>query len=140
MNEKGGWFDERMGLMGGEDYHFSERIRRAGFKIVWSNEAIAHETVPAHRLTKRWLLSRAFRVGTAFAFVARDLDPGFDSVIELMAISLRRGFIGAATFAAGLFVGPNPRLTGLHGLYWASGAFLGTFGYRYQEYRKPRGK
>ena len=35
-----GGFDDRFQLTGGEDIHFFTRVRRAGFNIVWSQEAV----------------------------------------------------------------------------------------------------
>lgn len=57
-------FDPRYARTGGEDSHFFLRVSRAGFKIIWCAEAEVTEDVPADRLSRRWVIRRAFRIGS----------------------------------------------------------------------------
>ena len=70
--QQGQRFDQRFGLTGGEDTDFFYRLARAGHKLVWCQEALALEHLPAERMTLPWLLRRGFRSGQMFAdIVAR---------------------------------------------------------------------
>jgi succinoglycan biosynthesis protein ExoM len=46
LAELDGGFDERLALSGGSDTHFFLRVRRAGYKLVWADEAIVYDCVP----------------------------------------------------------------------------------------------
>ena len=48
---------------GGEDTLFFEQARAAGHRIVWADDAIVRESVPASRVQVRWLLTRSYRYG-----------------------------------------------------------------------------
>jgi GT2 family glycosyltransferase len=64
-------FDEGMALSGGSDAELFRRFAARGHAIVWADGALVFEWVPRSRANARWILSRAFRVGTASAFVDR---------------------------------------------------------------------
>lgn len=61
-----GPFDERYGLMAGEDGDLLVRLVHKGAKIVWSEAAPVFEPVEPSRLTLRWLLRRAYTGGQEF--------------------------------------------------------------------------
>ena len=48
---------------GGEDKDFFMRMSQRGFVFVWCNEAIAYETVPPSRWTRRYMIRRALLRG-----------------------------------------------------------------------------
>ena len=48
---------------GGEDQDFFMRTTRSGHVFVWCNEAVAYETVPPSRWTRRYMLKRALLRG-----------------------------------------------------------------------------
>jgi succinoglycan biosynthesis protein ExoM len=48
---------------GGEDVDFFQRMAAAGAKFIWCNEAVAYETVPPSRWTRRYALQRALLRG-----------------------------------------------------------------------------
>ena len=48
---------------GGEDTDFFMRLTQQGCVFIWSNEAIAYETVPACRYTRRYMIKRALLRG-----------------------------------------------------------------------------
>ena len=62
-----GGFDARFATSGGEDSEFFWRCLDGGAKLVWCDEAIVHERIPAARMTRAWLLNRAFNGGRTFA-------------------------------------------------------------------------
>lgn len=60
-------FDPRLGLTGGEDGDLLMRLRQAGARLIWNDEATVTEPVEAGRLQLRWILRRALRGGQDFA-------------------------------------------------------------------------
>lgn len=68
-------FAEHFALSGGEDRHFFQRVRLAGYRLCWADRAVATEWVPAVRANARWLIRRQLRVGNALAFIESELEP-----------------------------------------------------------------
>lgn len=136
-HEKGFWFPEHYGLMGCDDSEFFPRLHRAGYKIVWSQEATVHEYVPPERANLRWMLQRMYRVGNSSVFVAQDLD---GATLKTKAILLAKGcvwlVIGASQWIWGILAGMHMRARGLRHLAYGCGIFSGLMGGRYEEYRK----
>lgn len=60
-------FDPVYGLSGGEDGDVLMRLVNQGARVVWCDEAIAHEPVPLSRMTLKWLTKRGLRGGQDFA-------------------------------------------------------------------------
>lgn len=51
---------------GGEDSLFFAMAAASGKKLIWCDDAIVTETVPLKRMTRRWVLERAFNGGRTF--------------------------------------------------------------------------
>jgi succinoglycan biosynthesis protein ExoM len=83
-------FDDAFGLTGGSDTLFTRHLVRAGRSMVWCNEAIVVDRVPAARLTREWVLKRAFRSGNTAVRVSLVLagSPAERTMIRVTA-SLR---------------------------------------------------
>lgn len=62
-----GPFDPALGLTGGEDGDLLNRLRLAGARLVWCDEASVDEPVDPTRLKFRWLFLRALRGGQDYA-------------------------------------------------------------------------
>ena len=79
-------FDPALGLSGGEDADFFERMLSAGRRFVWCQEAAVHEEVPEDRQTPKYLISRAFIRGVTSA----DQEPalGVGTMKSLAALLL----------------------------------------------------
>ncbi len=60
-------FNKNYGLTGGSDTELFYRVGKAGFKMVWCDEAVVSETVIAKRLSANWLIKRAFRLGQTYS-------------------------------------------------------------------------
>jgi succinoglycan biosynthesis protein ExoM len=67
-------FDDAFALSGAEDTNFFLRVRKAGHKIVWSQEAVVHEMVPAKRGTVSWILRREYQTGNGWVFCEADVN------------------------------------------------------------------
>ncbi len=125
-------FDGRYALAGGEDVYFFETAQRRGAMIVWVDDAIVHEFVPATRSNARWVLLRSFRTGNSRSLTlllegggrARRseralrgaVDIGFGIALLVMARDKAHGMVGIARSALGL------------------GLVAGAIGIRYDEY------
>jgi GT2 family glycosyltransferase len=130
-------FDESMALSGGEDEEFFTRVFTAGFRIIWADNAIVHESVPASRLTVRWILQRGFRVGTSSAWVQmkhhsstplRLLVHGVFCIVKGSVLAVLLPVRGRAVAVEGL------RL-----FSYGLGRIAGSRGYLHQEYRVVHG-
>lgn len=130
-------FDERMALTGGSDTHFFTRVRGAGHKIVWADNALAHEWVPGTRIRVRWILQRAFRFGITTTFIARDLRSALPAVLSTIPIGLYR--IGKGLFFLPLtcLLGRRFVVTYIRHICYGVGMLAGWLNVRYEEYRHP---
>lgn len=54
------WFRPDLGLVGGEDYEFFRRVRAAGGRLVWCDDACVNEPTPTDRLTTTAIVRRMF--------------------------------------------------------------------------------
>lgn len=68
----GGEFDNRFSTTGGEDALFFARAAFAGAKLIWCEEAVVNEDVPASRMRLTWILRRAFRGGQTWVRIRSD--------------------------------------------------------------------
>jgi succinoglycan biosynthesis protein ExoM len=132
-------FDERMVMTGGSDAHFSRRVHRAGYRIVWADQAEVFETFPASRMTARWLYQRAYRTGTTNAFIHRDMRPLPVAVAMIAGASAYRLLTGALQAVAGAVVGRHRTVSGVRWVCYGAGLVVGLFGGRYDEYRRTHG-
>jgi glycosyltransferase involved in cell wall biosynthesis len=87
-------FDPRLGLSGGEDADFFDRMLSAGRSFVWCEEARVHERVPEERQKLRYHLRRALIRGVTEAD-RRDLASldTLKSVIAVAAYALALPFL-----------------------------------------------
>lgn len=69
-------FDPAFGLTGGSDTLFTRTLTDRGRRLVWCDEAVVIDAVPAERLTREWVLRRARRLGNGTARVAVTVASG----------------------------------------------------------------
>ncbi|HWM88070.1 MAG TPA: glycosyltransferase family 2 protein [Kofleriaceae bacterium] len=132
-------FDERMAMTGGSDTHFSRRVHRAGYKIVWADAAEVFETFPASRVVPRWVYQRAYRIGTTTAFIQRDLRSLPVAAAILLPDSSYRLLAGSFLAATGWVIGRHWTVSGVRHICYGAGMLVGLFGGRYEEYRRTHG-
>ncbi len=138
-------FDSRLGLSGGEDTMFSRELVVAGGRIVWCDESEARDVVPASRLTREWVLTRAWRSGNTTATV--DLALAAGRPVRRLWLRLRwmtRGCLritgGAARLFAGRFTGSlHHQARGMRTLRRGQGMIGGARGVIYREYARSEG-
>jgi succinoglycan biosynthesis protein ExoM len=134
-------FDRRYGLSGGSDSLFTLRLTRAGLRLVWCDEAVVVDRVPAERSTPRWVLARAFRMGNGWSRVSLELTPPVASAATragLAGAGVARLAGGAARWGTGaLLRRTDLRARGARTLARGAGLVAGAAGFVYAEYRRP---
>jgi succinoglycan biosynthesis protein ExoM len=133
-------FDERMALTGGSDTHFFLRVWRAGFKMIWADDAVITEWVSGSRITAGYVLRRGYRTGNTRGICERD----FGHARGQRGV----GFVRATWWIAkGLLLLPPSLLMGTHaavravrGMCAGAGYFAGRMGARFEEYRVTDGR
>jgi succinoglycan biosynthesis protein ExoM len=134
-------FDEAFGASGGSDTLFTRRLVGAGGRMIWCDEAVVIDKVPASRTTRDWVLRRAFRSGNSWARTSLELatSPAARSAVRLrsFATGAVRVMVGAAGVAFGTVTGRLARrVRGTRTIARGAGMAAGAFGYVYQEYRR----
>jgi len=69
LSDYRGPFDEEYGLTGGSDSKLFNSMHNDGKKMVWCDSAEVYEKIEASRMSLKYILLRAFRVGQCFARV-----------------------------------------------------------------------
>jgi succinoglycan biosynthesis protein ExoM len=132
-------FDPHFGLSGGEDTHFFLRVRKAGHSVVWSQEAVVLESVPAERARFSWIVRRGYQGGNSWSMCELSLEGGLRVrvlrflkasayIVKGVAGAFPRLFLGKAALARSLrtvSVGVG-MLTGLTGFKFLAYQIAGT--------------
>jgi glycosyltransferase involved in cell wall biosynthesis len=127
-------FSEQFASNGADDTHLFMQIDQAGYKVVWSDDALVTEWLPASRTTTRWILQRGFRGGNGFALSEIAINPSLHVRIE-------RGMKGVAHIIrglvlAGLSLGCKAKLIrSLQTTFVGAGMIVAVLGKRYDEYK-----
>jgi succinoglycan biosynthesis protein ExoM len=136
-------FDERFGLLGGSDHLFSRTLARRGIAMVWCDEAIAFDRVPADRMTPTWVLRRAFRSGNSQILVSLALC---ENRLDRMTVRARAAVGGTARIGVGTmryFLGVVSRSVvhrarGQRMQHRGYGMLAGVVGHAYAEYARAQ--
>jgi glycosyltransferase involved in cell wall biosynthesis len=136
-------FDAAFGLTGGSDSLFTRQLHLSGHGLVWCDEAVVTDSVPASRMSRDWVLRRAFRFGNATSRMDLVLA---DGRVERVAARLRAVARGVPRLVGGSLrwlVGtvarrPYHQARGLWTVARGAGFLVGGFGIVYVEY--GRGK
>ncbi|TFB78286.1 glycosyltransferase [Cryobacterium flavum] len=133
-------FDERFGLSGGSDSLFTRQLHRRGGQMIWCDEAVVIDVVPADRLTHEWVLQRAFRMGNTWSRINLDDTENGERMLVRFTLLVRgtvRVLGGLARYLAGLIVGQLPqRARGLRTAARGAGMLSGSVGSVYHEYKR----
>ncbi|TAP44400.1 glycosyltransferase [Arthrobacter sp. S39] len=134
-------FDERFGLSGGSDTLFTRQLVKRGGTMLWCDEAVVVDRVPAGRLTRDWVLRRALRSGNSAARVSLELEQKAGPRLAARGSSLASGVVrlagGSAQLTAGLVTrSAAHQARGLRTVARGLGMASGAFGYVYKEYRR----
>jgi succinoglycan biosynthesis protein ExoM len=133
------WFDPAFGLGGGEDLDFFTRLKAAGGRFAWSDEAIAHGDVAGTRVTLGWALSRAYSIGNSDMRVFLKYRPGLGERLAEGA-KIAGAFVLSPILFAVLAFDSARRADMLRRLWRAAGKAAALFGRRYNEYAVTHGE
>lgn len=121
---------------GSSDLHLFLRVSKAGFTIVWDDDAEVVETVPWSRLSLRWLVRRAFRSGSGDTISRVLIDPRPRTYLLCTGLGIARAGSGLALAVLGI-ASPSARIKGLRRIASAAGSLAGLWGVNYAEYQRP---
>jgi succinoglycan biosynthesis protein ExoM len=140
VRRKGLRFDTRFGLTGGSDDLFTRQVHGHGGHMIWCDEAVVIDVVPASRLTRDWVLRRSYRIGNASSRVLLDgTTPGGRTLLRLVLAGrgVVRVVVGSLRCLAGLVTGKiQHRARGMRTAARGAGMFSGSFGSVYTEYSR----
>lgn len=134
-------FDERFGLTGGSDTLFTRLLISRGGEIVWCDEAAVLDQVPTQRLSRRWVLRRAFRSGNSWSRTTLELSQSPWSALRarlrMTVLGLARVVVGGLRGVAGLAGrSPHHHARGSRSVARGLGMMRGAWGFVYEEYRR----
>lgn len=134
-------FDERFGISGGSDSLFTRQLNQRGGRMIWCDEAVVIDVVPAARLTREWVLRRAYRIGNAWSRIHLSESSPRRRLIVRGSLFARGGVRlvgGAARYAVGLLTDQlGNRARGLRTAARGAGMLAGSVGAVYHEYGRP---
>jgi GT2 family glycosyltransferase len=133
-----GPFDTRFALTGGSDAFLSKQLCRLGARIVFCNEAVVREVIPASRTRLSFILRRAYRRGNTEALCETAMDPRLRRrKISIYKRGFRRMYHGGQGLLLSSVRGHTAAIRALADIAYGCGTVLGLLGHRYQEYRRP---
>ena len=133
-------FDDRFGQSGGSDTLFSRQLAQVG-PLVWCDEAVVVDRVPVARLTRSWVLRRAFRSGNSWVRTSTVLAPNARARADVRLRASGRGVLrmagGAAMLVIGVATGSiGRRARGRRTIARGAGMMAGVWGHVHVEYRR----
>lgn len=134
-------FDPAFGLSGGEDILLTKQLVRAGGVISSCPSALVYDPVDPARLTRRWVLARAYRVGISTVrtelAVAEGIGSRAFSRLRGVVGGLVRAGVGGVRWLSGTVVrSPRHSARGARGVARGGGMIVGAFGGDYDEYAR----
>jgi glycosyltransferase involved in cell wall biosynthesis len=136
-------FDEEFGIAGGGDTMFTRTLDRKGGTMLWCDEAVVIDVVPASRITREWVTMRAFRSGNSWSRTSVRLEGGawsrFVVRLGLSARGLGRLVAGAGLWLIGVLGGgQRRRARAVKAMARGGGMLLGAWGYTYRQYKRTK--
>lgn len=141
-------FNLKYGIIGGSDHLFTRQISARGGRLVWCAEAMVTDVVPSERLTRSWVMRRAFRMGNGTALVDLDMarfrataspGPVLVARLKLLFQGAVRVLFGLLRVAFGLVFGSlKQKASGSRNVARGSGLMVGALSISYAEYARRK--
>jgi succinoglycan biosynthesis protein ExoM len=132
-------FREGAAFAGGEDTRLFMRLTALGARMIWSDEAVVHETVPASRTTLRWMIQRAFRGGTTWSACEREVRGSTWTLVNRVGRSIIRILQGLVMATLGVPFGREVVFRGVRHMATGAGNLAGLLGISPEEYKVIHG-
>ncbi|WP_431278370.1 glycosyltransferase family 2 protein [Leifsonia poae] len=134
-------FADDLGLSGGEDTLFSRELHASGARMVWCDESVITDIVPLDRMTRRWVLKRAWSHGNSASVLRVRLAGGGLRALVARAASVVGGAVrivgGALRWAFGMLTRSlRHQARGARAMWRGGGMVQGAAGVVYQEYAR----
>lgn len=130
-------FDDRFNLSGGEDTHFFLRVRKAGYSMIWSQEAIVSEPIAPERANLPWLLRRGYQCGNTWSFCELSLDDRLRTRTLRFLKASAHVAKGIALTVAAVFEGKAALARSLQTVCLGLGMLTGLAGHKFLAYQFP---
>lgn len=136
-------FEEPFGRTGGEDSLLGRRLVRQGLKIIWCSESAVEDVIPTARLTRSWVLRRAWSQGNLQSLIDVHLAP---NTRQRLYVTAYRVAVGCALVGRGVpraaigYISLNRRhqARGAAASFRGLGMIAGACGLRYEQYARHR--
>lgn len=135
-----GPFDQRLALAGGEDPDLWARLFQLGLQMIWCDEAVVHERIPASRATARWILQRQVNYGITGSRLVRRFEPSPVRTAVRAGRTFGRIGQGLLLLLPSLFRGRSATVRSLQYCARGVGGVVGLVGVTFQEYRHIHGR
>ncbi|MFF1574409.1 glycosyltransferase family 2 protein [Leifsonia sp. NPDC058292] len=134
-------FADDLGLSGGEDTLFSRQLHASGLRMVWCDESAITDLVPLDRMTRRWVLKRAWSHGNSASVLRVRLAGSRMRAIVARVSSVVGGLVrvvgGAVRWAFGSVTRSlTHQARGARAIWRGGGMVQGAAGVVYQEYAR----
>lgn len=132
-------FDDAFAVSGGEDTSFFLQVKKSGYRIVSSQEAVVFESVPRKRANVFWILRREFQTGNGWVFCEAGIDGRLRIRVARFFRACGHVVIGSAKAALGTL--RFDRVAVVHALQrvWRGAGMLAALaGHRFLAYRRRR--
>ena len=133
------WFDPAFALSGGEDRDFFMRLKQAGYRFGWADEARALGEVATERRNLGWVMRRAYSNGNSDMRVLLKHRPG-PMLMVRESLKISAALLLSLPLALILGASPNHRRAPLIKLCRAAGKLTAMAGARYNEYAVVHGE